>query len=576
MHLIERSERGAREGSECIHLPVHTVSRTTALVGSQIWIALLVALIVHLVFFRQQILNHFSFLLGDRYDGVIQVALLEHWFNTLRGLAEWSRPNYFFPYEKTLGYNEGLFLYGLIYSGFRFFSFDPLLSSELVNVVVKAIGFAGFFVASRQMLRLSFWWSLLGASIFTLSNSSFVLGVHAQLLSVSLVPVEAVLIYEAYKALIASRRLPFLVWGSLTVIVFSLWMLTCLYMAWFFAFFVSITVVIQLTIGGMPIISEMKRALSENKAAILVISLLAIVSLIPFVSVYLTGQHGGKQRPWSDILPYIPSVFDSINVGENNLLFGRLISFMQHWCSICDIGERGRDTGFAPAIFIVAAFGIKRIVGHRLSFLPEGRILIGGIAMACIATWLLSIRFGEFSGWHLIYTVWPGAKGLRVVSRFHLFLTAPIIGMAIWYLSQRVSTWPKPFVLMLCGLLVVEELNVGPGTVGLDRFKELERTIAVQKPPAECRAFYTTATVDQDPSFVIGAIYPHNVDAMLVAEYVNLPTINGFASFNPPDWDFDYPDKSDYILRIKRYAKLHGITGLCHLDLITMRWIASS
>ena len=59
------------------------------------------------MFFRQQVLNHFTYLTGDPYDGVIQVALLEHWFNFFKGMSHWASPNYFFPYAKTLGYNEG-------------------------------------------------------------------------------------------------------------------------------------------------------------------------------------------------------------------------------------------------------------------------------------------------------------------------------------------------------------------------------------------------------------------------------------------------------------------------------------
>jgi hypothetical protein len=117
---------------------------------------------------------------------------------------------------------------------------------------------------------------------------------------------------------------------------------------------------------------------------------------------------------------------------------------------------------------------------------------------------------------------------------------------------------------------LVEEVN-GSHTVLLDRFQELARTVSVQKPPTECRTFFTTESPDTDDSS-IGALYPHNVDAMLIAEYVNLPTINGFASFSPRDWNFGYPTKPDYSLRVEKYAKLHSLTGLCRLDLTTMHW----
>src|SRR5262245_8785777 len=73
-----------------------------------------VLVLVNLSFFRLQISNGFSVLFGDRYDGVIIVAILEHWFNVVRGLSAWSEVNYFYPHDKTLGYLDGYFIFGLI------------------------------------------------------------------------------------------------------------------------------------------------------------------------------------------------------------------------------------------------------------------------------------------------------------------------------------------------------------------------------------------------------------------------------------------------------------------------------
>ena len=66
--------------------------------------------------------------------------------------------------------------------------------------------------------------------------------------------------------------------------------------------------------------------------------------------------------------------------------------------------------------------------------------------------------------------------------------------------------------------------------------------------------------------------YRSNVDAMLIAEYINLPTINGFSTFNPPDWRFDFPARQDYQARVDAYAAHHDLKNLCGLDLEAMRW----
>ena len=43
------------------------------------------------LFFRNQIANGLTLLLGDRHDAVIALSILEHWRNVLAGAAEWSR-----------------------------------------------------------------------------------------------------------------------------------------------------------------------------------------------------------------------------------------------------------------------------------------------------------------------------------------------------------------------------------------------------------------------------------------------------------------------------------------------------
>ncbi|MDL2354990.1 MAG: hypothetical protein QFF03_07010 [Pseudomonadota bacterium] len=68
----------------------------------------------------------------------------------------------------------------------------------------------------------------------------------------------------------------------------------------------------------------------------------------------------------------------------------------------------------------------------------------------------------------------------------------------------------------------------------------------------------------------------HNIDAMLIAETINLPTINRHASFVPADWNFGKPARDDYPARVAGYARHHGVTALCRLDLMTMRWDAGA
>jgi hypothetical protein len=543
-----------------------------AITAVQKWILLFVSILVLLVFFRQQLQNNFTTISGDRYDGIIVVALLEHWFNVFSGLADWANPNYFYPYQKISSFNDSYFLYGVVYSLFRSASIDPLLSTEFVNIVVKAVGFYGFFFAARRLLKLSFWWALLGAVVFTLSNNTYVQIGHAQLLTVAFIPVEALLMYETYAALVSSQKKHLVYWGCAAALVFSAWLMTSVYIAWFFGLFTSITIAVQMYMGGKAGLRDLRAAVIANRYGVAIVVLVTIISMIPFVDTYILGHHG--PRAWNEVLLYSPSILDSINVGEHNLVYGYLISFLKNSCHACNVGSGELEAGIAPLLMVLAGMCIFSLMAKKI--VPPGnmRIFVVGLAVALLITWILSVRVHTHTAWYIVYKLWPGGTGLRVVSRIFLFFSAPVVALAVWYLSRKSATWPKFLVILLSVLLMIEEINVVE-TVGLNRAHELKLTTTVSAPPKACRAFYVTASPDSDLTDsgpYIATSLLHNIDAMLIAEYVNLPTINGHSSFLPDDWNFSFPARGDYFSRIDAYAKRHHVSNLCRLDLNTLRW----
>ena len=116
---------------------------------------------------------------------------------------------------------------------------------------------------------------------------------------------------------------------------------------------------------------------------------------------------------------------------------------------------------------------------------------------------------------------------------------------------------------------MLEQIGTSPSVN--DRADELAR-IAAPAPPADCKAFFVTQAKGQDASSDAMSRYPHNVEAMLIAERVHLPTINGYSTFLPPGWDFADPTRGDYLERVRNYADRYRIIGLCPLNLETLRW----
>lgn len=522
------------------------------------------------IFFRQQLQNGFAFLSSDRFDGAIELSLLEHWHNVLRGLATWHTPNYFYPYSKVLAFNDGYFLYGLVFSVYRWLGMDIFLAGEFVNISVKLIGFVSFAVAAERMLRVPRYWALLGATLFTISNATYQQIIHAQLLSVAFLPLFALLLHAAYLALMAGQRTRFLVYGSVAGLFYGAWLMTSAYMAWFFLLFFALFLAAAALLPEKGTWRRIGNALLALKLEVLVVAVVAAGSLLPFAWIYMLGHHG--PRSWAEVAFYLPSLADTINVGDDNLLLGRFMQFIRQSCTSCKLGVGENVVGFAP---VLLALGIGGIVHLSRRFKQYRRTdqLAMLIAAAVVVCWMLAIQIGDLTLWSGVYRFWPGATGLRVVSRLFIFLSAPLIMVAVWYAAKWLDGARWPVVAILAALLVVEEVNQRV-TVGIDRQGMLSRLDATRAPEA-CTAFFTTSAPDSDTAAdaaIDGRAMPHNIDAMLIAELINLPTINGFASFTPDDWNFDRPGAGDYPARIAQYAQAHGLAGLCRLDLHDLQW----
>ena len=519
--------------------------------------------------FSTQLLTGFGLLTGDRLDGLIQVSILEHWFNVLRGKAAWDTTNYFYPYRGTLAYNDGYFLYGLAYAGVRVFGLDPFASAEMVNILLRIVGFITAYQFSRRVLRLAFPWALLGAALFTLSISTYQQSAHAQILSVALAPGAALLAVRTMRALEAGRTMRALEagrsraafgWGAGLAVLASAWLMTAFYLAWLLGFYAAVLVLAVLATSP-EVRRRMSTVLRREWLSISAIALVFAVTVVPFLILYLPKASESGMHSFAALRPYFPSPADTLRVGPGNLLFG----WSDRFFAPADATTSAeRIVGWPPihlACFLAAAWSWRRSQAMRPVLLAIG------------AVYALTLNVGGVSGWWLVYQVVPGGKAIRVVARAWIVLAAgPVLCVVLLWLQDLSASRPAAAAI-LATLLVAEQLSSGPNVARLDRLAELRHLDAVLPAPANCRAFTVLSARSDDPEVdetlqTLSA----NANAMLIAEVANLPTINGVSSFNPPDWNAADPSSSSYLGRMSAYAQAHRVNGLCGLDLRTGRW----
>ena len=525
-----------------------------------------------MIFFRQVIWSSFSRLSGDDSDALIEISILEHWRATFTGLASWSQTSYFFPHSDTLGYNDGFLLHGLIYTIFRLMRIDPFLSGELVNIVLKLVGYTGFLLFARRVGLLPMTASVVGACLFTLANNSFMQAGHAQLFSVALVPVLGLSTAETVRHAMRGRLTHATLWSASTALLFGICLLTSFYTIWFYCFFC----VVAGLLAGCMTKKEEWRGLARpafvqapHRYWFLAVNIFAwTVCLLPFLRVYLPTALESGMHSFNDVINYWPSLPDVLHVGSGNILFGWFDDALTAW--------RGPDAGaehlvgFSPSLITLALIG-GVVLFRRPRAYPRGVILLyRSMAAAVLVCLALVIHVGAYSLWTVVFHVVPGAMAVRASGRFLLVLTAPICLLAAWSLAWLQNAGAhRAAILAIGALLLMGELNVAAHDM-LSRPLELRRLALVQPSPRNCVAFYATGLAPKEALQSNGFYHP-NVDAMLIGAIWDIPTVNGYSSFNPSDWIFD-TSNSAYTTRVGGYALLHHLSGLCALDVGTGRW----
>ena len=525
-----------------------------------------------LVIYRYQLVNRFSLLFGDRYDAVIVASVLEHWSNVFLGMSSWTKLACFFPHENTIAHSDAYFLLGIFYHFFRLCGLDYFISIEAVGMVLKAIGFLGEYLFMRRVFAFSHGWSLLAAVLFTLNNAMTNHGQRIQLATVAFAPVIALVLYRVFDSFEKNHLKSFYPYMAFLSLLYGALCMTCFYMAWFFAYFSVFFFGFYLCLIGKKNRTLVFLRVRERWLALLVVSSIFFLALAPFVLTYYPKSLEVGVRSYDDsvrgkTVP-LPGV---IQVGRANLLFGRVYNdILELFYEAENIAAwEYYNTGMSPFLFYIFLCSSVMVFYERDEAF-ENKIL-KSFLLATIVTWLSTLSINGHSLWYLVYHLFPGAKALNVVAGYQIFLAFPVVVVSVYFLKTVALN--KYLLVGVCLILILGELNVP--YLALNRQNELERISSIPPPPKDCEVFFVSAWGEEE---MLGGEwiyqnYAHNVSAMLLGEILRIPTINGFASFNPPDWNFAYPSREDYDDRVIAYCREHDIRGLFLLDLNSKKWV---
>ncbi len=546
------------------------------------WVVL-VWLAAMFVAFRDPVLSGFDLGFGDRADGIIEISLLEHWRNVLTGHSVWNQPIYFHPHPGTLGYNDGYFLYGLVYSFWRLWA-DPFLADTLNAATFKTIG----FFASWWLVRRTLGWqapiALLVAALFTIANGMTLQAAHAQLQTVALLPPAMILAIDTVRAEIAGRRRRARILASGLALLMGAWLLTAFYTAWFTIWFGCMFVLCWLVQTGRWRPAALASLLCPHVTTLAWGVAAFILTTIPFLSVYLpkvaeTGGHGF-------MISYLVSPIDLVNLGSGNLVWGWIFTQLDVITPMVfgpdprvtnRLFKGEHQTGFALALFALFIAAAWRTLRGEAT--TDQAVLARTLTWTVLITWLLTLKLWVISPWIAVHFLVPGASGIRVVVRYQLILILPVLLVTAGAFRSELMDMiarKQALAVTLTGFLLAEQINFTP-IAELNRQRQRADLLTIAPPPPDCAAFYavntrTTEVPATNPSSPIyqrpenKGKYLHNVDSMLLAQLWRVPTLGGYSTFQPRDWVFSDPLKPGYDARVRRYIDSHRLSGVCRLD----------
>jgi hypothetical protein len=522
-----------------------------------------------IVFFRNQLFSKFDLMFGDRGDGRFIVFMHEHVFQWIIGKSALLSPPFFFNQANTLGYSEALLLDQFIYTPSRLLGLDPFLATNLVAPILSVVGFTAVFSLLRCFGTSSIIASV-AAILSVFSNNLFLKGVHPQHFVVYFLPVVAVCAFFALTNLYRSPHRALAVAG-VGGLLFGMTFSTSFYIAWFFTldliFFIPVVLYLS-----WPIPFQWWKLNPKRVVGLLIITTSGVLAgLSVFAVIYAPVIIIAGRRNFADYLIYAPNIFDIVNVGNQNFLWGPLIT-----ASGLINDERLTSTEATVALtpilqvmtLISLAFALNR------HFWSDAKQIVRAVVIAAAAVpflfFLITVKVGDFSLFKFLYAIVPGAgvirAGFRGMVVANLFAVLSV-SLCFNHLLRAASRRRSYAILGACGLAlcVVEQLNLAQ-TANLSRAAEYNHLARVERPPRACSSFYVLDEVGYQS-------YEVQLDAMLVALEEGIPTENGYSGVFPPGWDFYDTKAAVYEDRVLNWVSEKRLAeGLCRLDIIRGSW----
>jgi len=498
---------------------------------SLVWIIFLFSLwIVGIKMFG----SHFQLIPGDFGDARFNNYILEHFFRWLSGLEHsfWTAP-FFYPFPKTITFSDNLLGSVPFYIPFRWIGLDRESAFQawyaigiLLNYVSAAYALSRF---NLKPLAVS-----AGAFFFTFGLPFLAQENHAQLVYRFCIPLACFWLWK----LTQEPRLELLA----ALILGVVWQFFLgIYLGVFLSMLIAVMIVL-LPLYSRP--QSLWEALffwprklrqawlcsSIPMRIILTLTMLGLVSslTILFLQYYSATKIYGFWRSWDAIVLALPK-WQSYFISDRAWLWQTISR------TFTDLPARVEHQLF-PGLAVYGIISMGLLWRSKANVRPIAWL---NLFTACIL-FIVTFSFQGFSLYRVIAGL-PGVNSIRAVTRIELVLMWPLALFIAFVLdslirfSNQGSRLIKIPVLLFVSLLFCETIFYQHITYDKVEAQARLANIRAQIPetvPDEPILFL--AAKPTDPLWII------ETDAMLLAQNLGWPTINGYSGNNPPGYQPPY------------------------------------
>jgi hypothetical protein len=478
---------------------------------------------------------------------------LEHswqWIHNANYTGELYSPSFFFPYKNVLTFSENLFGTAPIYWLARAFS-GPDIAVLAWIVIVSGLNFSAMtFVLRREKVRPFL--AAFGGFLFAFPMMRIVQLAHIQLLPQFCTPLA---LWQTWRFL-RQPTIPRLCW----ILLLVYWQLLCgIYLGWFLLLVLAVMVIVAI-VTSHPIRSKFFAFLRSSWTWAIAIMFLWLGGLYAFLAPYLETKNLMGGHSYESMIAYIPKLnswllvppwysFWSDSLGH---LAGNMPAPYEHYIFLGLVGTAAVMGGILYCLRKPSSVEAKGLeMGRRQMiaiFLLTGFVVI-----------LLSLNVSKgLSLWWFVYRFVPGGSAIRAVSRIALatlpcFLIAGLLWLDLWvdrFKDRRVLQTSLLVAIATFGMLEQRLYwSDVPVLEAARRQVKIEHIELSQSLKQYCQVAYVSPLnlASSKPTPPIDIIY-HQITAMLAGIEANVPMINGYSGFAPPNFSLDWGEREKIIV----------------------------